>query len=49
MADQKEAARISRNNYMREWRAKNPDKVKASRDRYWERRAEREAKENADK
>lgn len=31
--------------YMREWRRKNPDKVKASMERYWTRRAEREAAE----
>ena len=36
-------ARQVRNAYYRAWRAKNPDKVKASNERYWLRRAEREA------
>lgn len=31
-----------RNIYMRNWRAKNKDKVKAANERYWLRRAERE-------
>jgi len=33
---------------MREWRAKNKDKVKATQDRYWKRKAE-EAIENESK
>jgi len=28
-----------RNEYMREWRSKNKDKVKAAQDRYWKRKA----------
>ena len=34
--------------YMREWRAKNKDRVRASNKRYWQRRAKKEAaqKEN---
>ena len=34
-----EAARIARNKYMREWRTKNPDKVRATKERYWEKKA----------
>lgn len=30
--------------YMRKWRAKNPDRCKEYRKRYWAKRAEREAK-----
>ena len=41
----KEAARAARNKYSREWRAKNPDKVREINERYWARRAEREAAE----
>lgn len=39
-------AREVRNNYMREWRKNNPDKVKASQKRYWERRARRKSEAN---
>jgi len=44
-----EKARQARNQYMREWRRKNPEKVKANKARYWERRAakmEAEAKQD---
>jgi len=34
-----EAARQEKNRYFREWRRRNPDKVKAAQRRYWERRA----------
>ena len=34
-----ELARQERNQYAREWRAKNKDKVRASNSRYWERKA----------
>lgn len=37
-------AREARNAYMREWRKKNKDKVKAARERHWEKKA-REANE----
>lgn len=40
-AEQKEKARQARNQYAREWRAKNKDKVKASNARYWERQAQK--------
>lgn len=43
----KEAARRARNAYMREWTKKNPDKVRANKERYWERVAERQAVEEA--
>lgn len=39
-----ERARNARNAYMREWRRKNKDKVKAVRERHWEKKA-REANE----
>ncbi|RII32132.1 hypothetical protein D2A34_24750 [Clostridium chromiireducens] len=31
-------AKEQRNAYMKEWRAKNKDKVKAAQDRYWEKK-----------
>jgi DNA-binding NarL/FixJ family response regulator len=34
-----EEARQARNAYAREWSKKNPDKVKESMNRYWERKA----------
>ena len=40
-AEQKEKARQARNQYAREWRAKNKDKVKANNARYWERQAQK--------
>jgi hypothetical protein len=40
----KEAQRL----YIREWRKRNPDKVRAIQDRYWEKRlAKMKAEENA--
>lgn len=41
-------ARKAMNEYKREWRKKNPDKVKAAQARYWEKRAKQlqEVKEN---
>lgn len=33
------SAKIARNEYMRNWRAKNKDKVKAAQQRYWENKA----------
>lgn len=38
-----EAARRARAQYMREWRAKNKDREKASRERYWNRVAAKNA------
>jgi len=40
-----EQARKAKNEYARKWRANNREKVKAAQDRYWARRAEREAQE----
>lgn len=34
-----EQAREARNRYQREWRAKNKDKCKAIRERYWMKKA----------
>jgi hypothetical protein len=34
-----EQARAARNAYYREWRMKNPDKVKKAMDRYWQKKA----------
>ena len=42
-----ENARAAQRAYYKEWRAKNPEKVRANRLRYWARRAEREAAEAA--
>ena len=41
-----ELAREKQREYLREWRKKNPDKVKEYNERYWRRRAIRELKEN---
>ena len=41
--NQIDAARAAKRAYQKAWRAKNPDKVRASNERYWIRRAEREA------
>jgi len=40
-----EKAKELRRQYQREWRKRNPDKVKKHQKRYWERQAERIAKE----
>lgn len=34
-----DAMKAARNAYRREWRKKNPDKVKAAQERYWLKRA----------
>lgn len=36
-----DAAREAQRAYRRAWAKKNPDKVKAAQERYWQRRAER--------
>lgn len=36
-----EEARKAAARYAKEWRRKNPEKVKATRERYWTRRAKR--------
>lgn len=33
------SARLARREYMRQWRAKNKDKIKANQERYWEKKA----------
>lgn len=38
-------ARAARAEYKREWRKRNPDKVRAQAERYWQRRAERQRAE----
>lgn len=35
-----EKAKEARRAYKREWNRRNPDKVKAAQERYWERKAE---------
>lgn len=40
-----EQAKIARREYYREYRAKNPDRVRETNRRYWERRAIRIAEE----
>ena len=45
MNDAMEQAAIeARRRYHKQWRQKNPEKVKAANDRYWARRAERETR-----
>ena len=38
-----EAAREARNRYHREWAQRNPEKVKAITNRYWERKSQEAA------
>ena len=38
-----ERAREERREYFRQWRANNPDKVRESNRRYWEKRAAKKA------
>lgn len=45
---QREAARLARNAYLREWRHKNPEKHKAQQERYWARKAEQMQKDQTD-
>lgn len=35
-----EAARLARNAYQRKWAKENPEKIKAAKRRYWEKKAE---------
>lgn len=39
------AAKSIRNEYYRQWRAANPDKVRAKNRRYWEKKAAKAAEE----
>lgn len=44
--EQREEINKERREYKREWRKKNPDKVKAANERYWlKKAAERKARE----
>lgn len=43
----KAAQREYKRRYMREWRKRNPEKVKANNAAYWERQAEKVRKEDA--
>lgn len=47
--DLQQAAREERARYKREWRAKNPDKVRAQNQRYWEKKALARAEKEGDK
>lgn len=42
------AAKAARNEYARKWRAANKERVKEANERYWAKRAEREAAEQAE-
>lgn len=39
MAEMTDAAREAQRTYMREWRKKNPERVREKNQRYWERKA----------
>lgn len=39
-------AKQVKNEYMKKWRSKNKDKVRAAQQRYWEKKAETTALEN---
>lgn len=41
-------ARAAKNEYMKQWRAKNKDRVRAINQRYWERRAAKREEEKVD-
>ena len=41
-------AKAAQREYLRAWRKQNPEKVKQYNRGYWERRAEREAKQDAE-
>lgn len=43
-----ERAREERREYFRQWRAKNPDKVRENNRRYWEKRAAKKAQTEAE-
>ena len=47
MAQMSKAAREAKNEYYKRWRAKTPDKVRASNQKYWERIARERTKEEA--
>lgn len=35
------SAKLARREYMRQWRARNKDKIKAAQKRYWENKAKK--------
>ena len=43
VTDMMQEAKEARRKYQAEWRRKNPDKVKAAQERYWERKAKKSA------
>ncbi len=45
MPEKKMTAKEARAKYMREWRRKNPDKTASINQRYWEKRALKEAQQ----
>lgn len=45
MKEISEQARAAQREYLREWRRKNPDKVRENNRRYWERKAQQAASE----
>jgi len=47
MKELSEQAKEARNNYLRKWRRRNPEKHKQHIANYWERRAEKEEAEKA--
>ena len=47
-AVEQEKARQARNQYAREWRARNRDKVKANNERYWAKKAAAAEEQEAD-
>lgn len=40
-------AKAKRNAYMKEWREKNKDKLKAAQERYWEKKSKEELRKEA--
>lgn len=45
MKEISEQARVAQREYLREWRRKNPDKVRENNRRYWERKTQQAASE----
>ena len=43
-----EAIKKAKNEYMKEWRKKNKDKVKAAQERYWEKKIKEQGENNSD-
>ncbi len=47
--DMEAAKREARRAYQKEWRQKNPDKVRANRERFWEKKAREMMAESGEK